>query len=280
MRLLLPLVLLCASIFAALPARADEVFVLDNGYTVRGFVVREDKERVVVRLAGFAEENRITLRPSEIHRRYKNVPAKHLRPIPKDDEPEPDTGGVLDTTPGQPRTIHYGALTETTAAGDAPTADAPTADTPTADTPTAKLPELDPSLRSEAYLTRLTRVTGLALPTSLEWRLLLGALVLTVLAVIVAGGTRVLGMKAASMHASTTLGLVLGVFLLADVYLSGEMLRADRALWIVPLQAAIWLIVAGTALDAPLSRTIPLLAMVLFTTTVFVFATGSLLVSV
>jgi len=270
-RILYAISLVFACVLAASPAEADEVFVLDNGYTVRGFVVREDAERVVVRLAGFAEENRITLQPSEIKRRYKNVPPKPLRRT-LDEDFEPPIGDVkLGLSSGPPRTVQYTDLPP-----------APRDDLGRSATRglSGRVPDTNPSLRSESYFGRLYRVSILALPPSLEGRLLLGVLLLTVLSVMVAGGTRLLGMRAPSMHASTTLGLLLGIFLVGDIFLSSEVLRADRALWLLPLQAVIWLGAARATLDAPLARTIPLFALVLFASTCFVFATGSLLVSV
>ena len=136
-----------------------------------------------------------------------------------------------------------------------------------------------PFLEKEGFFGRLQRKAVLATPSTIEGRVLLGVLLLIVMTVIVAGGTRLLGMKAASLHASTSLGLLLGVFLVTDILFSETLLRADRALWVVPLQVGIWLFVARSTLDAPLSRTVPLLAVVLFAATSFVFAVGSVLVA-
>jgi hypothetical protein len=251
----------------AAEVRAEEVFVLQNGVVLRGRVARETEERVVIRLAGFAEENTVTVRKREIRRRFTSrgtgsaAPADPLPPLPSG-YPLPPSGGESWTATGTP------------GPGSAP----PAPPTPTVfDEPA---PTAEPSLQSEGFFERLKRVTGLALPKSFEGLLLVAFLVFVVLTVLVAGGTRALGMKAPSLHASSSLGLLLGIFLAADFLLHGEILRADRALWILPLQAGVWLFVARTALDAPLSKTVPLFAFVLFGSTCFMFFTGSVLVSV
>ena len=260
--LLALLALLLALAATAAVAGAEEIFELDSGAVVRGKVVREDADRIVVRLTGLMEANTITLHAHEITRRYVGT---EPNPRPRDhandaEAPVPDvplTGHV-----GVPRTVRFGR------------------DGAQADPDAGGLPTTEPDLMRESFFERLARVTRMAFPHALEGRLLVGCLLLIVLAVIVAGGTRLLGMKAATLHASTTLGLMLGVCAFADILWHEEMLRADRALWLVPLQVVIWLATARALLEAPLSRTIPLLAVVVFASTAFLFATGSLLVSV
>ena len=51
------------------------------------------------------------------------------------------------------------------------------------------------------------------------------------------------------------------------------------ALWILPLQAGVWVATARALLDAPLARIIPLFSLVLFAATCFVFLTGALRVA-
>jgi hypothetical protein len=137
----------------------------------------------------------------------------------------------------------------------------------------------DRDLAKEGFFARLGRVTYVAMPETTEGRVLLGLLLLVVMTVLVAGGARLLGMRATSLHASTSLGLLLGVFLVSNVIWSDVLLRADRAMWLLPLQTLIWLGVARSLLDAPLSRTIPLLALVLFASTCCGFSIGAFLVA-
>ena len=264
MRFLLIPLCLCAALLAATPAWAEEVFVLDNGNVVRGRVVRESEDEIVIRLSGFVNENRITLRPSEVVRRFTSVDPNRKVGLPETVLDEAPDHAPLGPRNGVPRTIVLATDLRN----------------PHASAPGYDLPNGEVAMESEGFFARLRRVSLMALPESLEGRMVLGFLLLVVMTVLVAGGTRMLGMKAVSLHASTSLGLLLGVFLVIDILWSEDMLRADRAVWIVPLQAVIWLFVARSTLDAPLSRTVPLFSMVLFASTCFVWATGSLLVSV
>ncbi len=258
------LLCLCFLLYLGLApaAAAEEVFVLKQGSVVRGVAIRETEDRIVVRLSGFIDENRITLRRAEIARRFLledhvNTP----RRAPSDVE-APAQAVPLTGVAGVPRTIRLGPD----------------------GSPRQVLPSdasgSPPPLDAEGFLERFERRARLALPEALEGRLVVGLLLLIVFATLVAWGVRLLGMKSASVQASTTLGLMLGVFLVVDTLFQTELLRADRAIWILPLQALLWLGVACGSLEAPLSRSIPLLAFVLFGSSCFMFATGTLLVSV
>ncbi|MDA1195718.1 MAG: hypothetical protein O2894_11105 [Planctomycetota bacterium] len=265
---LLTLTLLALSLLAlAAPAAwADEVFVLDNDYVVRGQVVRETEDRLIVRLTGLMERNTVTLRRSEIVRRYEQGGPSSPPVARSGDADKPASGGsdLAAQVPagGMPRTTRYDEV-------------GAVAITPPTDDPR----DGDPPLARENFGERLARVTRLAFPSSFEGRLLVALLLLVALATVVGGGARVLGMKSPSLHSSTSLGLMLGVFLLGDILMHEEVLRADRALWILPLQAAAWLGTARTVLDAPLAKVVPLFSLVLFVATCFVFLTGSLLVA-
>ncbi len=254
-------------LLAGLPsvAVAEEVFVLEGGSVVRGTAIREMDDRILVRLSSYYDENTITLRRTEITKRYMLNDAGS----PKVEIPS-DVDAPTDLVPlqGQPGVPHTIVLAQDPARTEAGSDAKPT------------LPGGERALDSEGFFERLKRVGQDAMPPTLEGRLILGFLLLVMLSTLVAGGTRFLGMKAASLQASTTLGFLLGVFLVADTLFHGQLLRADRALWVIPLQGAIWLGVARASLEAPLSRTIPLLALMLFAATAFAFAVGSVLVSV
>ena len=262
-RHLLRLALFLLALGTAVPAWAEEVFVLENGSVVRGRIVRHEADSIVVRLSGFATENRITIRNSEIVRQYTAVDPKR-RPGDQPLIDDPVVPAAMSTSQdGVPRTV----LLAPDLIGSRRGPDGEV------------LPTGEVAIEKEGFFGRLQRKAVLATPSTIEGRVLLGVLLLIVMTVIVAGGTRLLGMKAASLHASTSLGLLLGVFLVTDILFSETLLRADRALWVVPLQVGIWLFVARSTLDAPLSRTVPLLAVVLFAATSFVFAVGSVLVA-
>jgi len=245
-------------------AEAEEVFVLAGGSIVRGTMVRETEDKIVVRLSSYYDENTITLRRAEITKRYLLKAGQAQRPEVAHDVDAPADAVPLQGMPGVPHTIVLASDEDLVGRG----------------VDGEPLPRAEPSLDSEGFLERLQRVVSQALPETLEGRLVLGGLLLLTLAAFVAGGTRYLGMKAASLQASTTLGFLLGVFLVADTIWHEQLLRADRAIWIVPLQGVIWLGVARGSLEAPLSRTIPLLALMLFAATAFAFGVGSVLVSI
>jgi hypothetical protein len=253
------LLALCLILLASAPAAADEVFTLANDYIVRGRVVRETEDKLVVRLSGLMDDNTITIRRAEIVKRQVQEDPTAERVVRTTDADASDHLGWK-APAAHPRTVRFAAdgRTEVTAEG---------------------LSEAEPELEREGFGQRLERVTRMAFPPSLEGRLLVGLLLFLALGAIVAGGARTLGMKSLSLHASSTLGLLLGVFLVGDILLHGELLRADRALWVLPLQAGTWLATARALLDAPLSRTIPLFSMVLFASMCFMFLTGSLLVA-
>lgn len=262
MRVLLCLACLLLGLALSAPAaQAEEVFILENGVVLRGFVVREADDKLVVRLSGFTEINQVTVRRSEIVRRYETKPYKPpVVMVPTDD----DTHGMeTPTIPGMERPSAAPGATATPG--------------PPVEKPAGSGRE--PTLESEGFFARLQRVTGMALPRSVEGLLLVGFLFFVLLTVLVAGGAKVIGMKAPSLQASSSLGILLGVFLAADIGLHHEFLRADRAIWILPLQAGIWLFVARTALDAPVGRVVPLFAFALFGSACFIFFTGSVLVS-
>lgn len=268
MRPLLPLLALLLACVAAPTAHAEdapaapadraiEVFKLENGFAVRGRVIRETDDKVVVRLSGTFENNTITLRRDEIQDRRVHVDPT-VKPIERIGDTDAPAAIQPSGTLAMPRTTRYDAD------GSARL---------------GRLPGDEPELETEGFGQRLVRVTKMAFPDSLEGRLLVGFLALLALSILVGAGARMLGMKSPSLHASTTLGFLLGAFLLADILLHDEMLRADRALWVVPLQVVVWLGTARALLDAPLSRIVPLFSMVLFTALCLMFLTGSLLVS-
>jgi hypothetical protein len=75
------------------------------------------------------------------------------------------------------------------------------------------------------------------------------------------------------------LAVLLGGILGADVLWNREMLRADRAIWVLPVQGLGWLTAAMGILRESPGRVILLFAFVLFSLTVAMFTAGAILVS-
>ncbi len=256
---LLPLAgLLGLWLLAAPPACAEEVLVLDNGVVLRGHVVRERDGQLTVQLAGFTGDSRVTVDVGRVVNRYRSIDREHaVRLAPPVGAPAagaPVPGGeALEPVPVY---------------------------APTAPPDDGLLPEEEPPPAAEPFFERLRRVTPLSLPRTPLGLGIMGFLLFVCLGALVTMGARWLDMGLPSLQAAWTLALLFGTFTVADLLLHHELLRADRALWVLLLQAVLWLGVAKALLESPTPRTILLLAFVVFGSLAFVFVTGALLVSV
>lgn len=252
-RLLACLLLACVGLGAwAGAAQAEEIFILDNGEALRGHVVRQDDEAVRLRLVGVMGDATVDIPRARIKRRFVSVDAAH-RPAREDPTDwmakarrvELPTGEE-DPGPGQP------AFT---------------------------LPEEEPSVGNEGFFQRLARVAVLALPPDHAGRTIIGLLFFAALLVLVLLGGRIAEIDEMGLGRATVLALLLGTILVIDVWFHAEVLRADRAVWILPIQGVLWLAVAMGLLRVGLGRTILLFAFVLFAVWVVVFSAGAILVS-
>jgi cbb3-type cytochrome oxidase subunit 3 len=250
--LLLPVGILLLLASLARPAAAEEVFVLDNGEVLRGWVVREDEEVVHVRLSGFMGEARVQFPAKRIVRRFLSVEKSSDRPT----TPKPDdwartakhVAAVPDVVPHERNLLH-------------------------------QIPAEEPSLRDEGFFRRMARVIVLSVPRDLPGRSILGLLLFGALLSLVALGGRVAEIDTMGAARAVALALLLGGFLALDVYLYKEVLRADRAIWIVPLQGLAWLTAAWTLTRCGGARAVLLFAFVLFSLAVVLFVSGAILVS-
>ena len=250
--LLLPVlvVLLLASL--AQPAAAEEVFVLDNGEVLRGWVVREDGDVLHVRLSGFMGEARVQIPSKRIVRRFLSVERTSDRP----ETPEPDdwartakhVASVPDVVPHDNQSVH-------------------------------QIPAEEPSLKDEGFFRRVARVIVLSIPQDLAGRAILGLLLFGALLSLVALGARVAEIDTMGAPQTVALALLLFGFLAIDVWMYKEVLRADRAIWIVPLQGLLWLASAWGLARCGGARAVLLFAFVLFSLAVVLFVAGAILVS-
>jgi hypothetical protein len=250
-----PLLLLLAAALlgtAAATAWADELVVLDNGSVLKGAVVRETKDDLVLRLSGFDHEAQVTIAKSRITRRHDLG----------------DTGSrttLLPVNPGEEAT-------------PAPTVAVlpPSHERTHAIEPPRRFEvEIEPSLESEGFFERLARVAARAIPQDPVGQTTLAALFVIALMAVVGMGGRMAEIETLTLPRSILLSLLLGAMLVADVLARGEMLRADRALWILPGQAALWLGVAALVLRENLGRIVLLFAFVLFS----ILTSGAILVA-
>ena len=261
------LALACLAVLVAARAHAqEEVFVLDNGTTFRGEVVRANDEDVEVRLSGFGRNASVTLARARIVTRFVPVDARTL--------PEavrlPDADWAAQSTPPDDREA------SPTAAAPEPTPDVgPEEAVPT----TTDVPEVEPALRDEGFFHRLARVAALSLPPSAAGRIALAGLLFVALLMLVMLGCRLAEIENLGLGRSAVLATVLGLFLGADVLLHDPLLRADVATWVLPVQAALWLAVAVPTLRCGLARSILLFAFVMFSLAVLLFTAGAILVT-
>lgn len=235
---------------AARPARAaEEVFVLDNGSVFRGHVVRVEDETVRVRLSGFGRDAIVALEKARIVNRF--VPA------------------AAPPVTSQPQT----AFKDWTAATRQATAEEKEASKP------PPLPAEEPDIHDESFFQRLARVTVLALPASTGGRAALGLLFLFVVVALIFLGARLVEVETMTTGIALLLGVLLAAAFVLDMIYYRDMLRADRAPWLLPLQAILWLGVASAALRCGFERVIVLFAFVSFSLAVAVFAAGAVLVA-
>jgi hypothetical protein len=246
------LVLLCA--WAGV-AQADEVFELDNGMVLRGTPVKETGTQVVLKLSGFSDEARITV----------------------------ETARIVHRRPGNRGPGMGPAETTLARATDAPTSG--TSDVPRMGTRTWVPPSLEddtleePEVHHEGFFERLRRVALMAMPGDVGTRSALGALFFAALLALVGLGGRLLEIEGLNLPRALVLAGTLGLVVLSDTLYRETLLRADRALWIVPMQAAAWLGLTLALTRCGLGKAVLLLAFLLFSLSVVSFTAGSVLIS-
>ena len=125
----------------------------------------------------------------------------------------------------------------------------------------------------------MARVIVLSTPKDTAGRAILGLLLFGALLSLVALGGRVAEIDTMGASRTVVLALLLGGFLAMDVWLYREVLRADRAIWIVPLQGFAWLTAALLLTRSGAARAVLLFAFVLFSLAVVMFVAGAILIS-
>ncbi len=248
-------------VLTAAAARAEEVVVLDNGVVLRGRVVREQEDRMTIQLSGFTTDSRVSVEKRRIVQRYVSIDRART--------PAPGPSEAIGAAP---------ALAPVRAPAPRVESLMPVYVAP--EWEEVALPVEEPPPAEEPFFERLRRVTPLSLPSSAMGLAIMGLLMFVCLAALVTMGARWLDMGLPSLQATWTLALLYGTFAVGDLALHRELLRADRALWVLLLQAVLWVGLAKALLETPTPRTVMLFAFVVFGSLVFVFVTGALLVSV
>lgn len=246
------LVLLCAW---AGTARADEVFELDNGMVLRGTAVKESATEVVVRLNGFADEARVTVETARIVRRRPGNTGRPVGPV------------------GAP-------LARATDLPHADGVDVPRLGSRTWTPPSLEAEPLEePGVHREGFFERLRRVALMAMPNDTLTRIMLGTLFFAALLALLGLGGRLLEIEGLNLLRAGALAGALGVMVLSDALYRDILLRADRALWVVPTQAVAWLVLTFGLVRCTPGKAVLLLAFLLFSLAVVSFTAGAVLVA-
>jgi hypothetical protein len=254
-RLLLALLGVVALVATALPAAAEEALVLDNGTVLRGTVVREDGGTVTFKLSGVGSDTRITIARDKISQRFPTVDPRRWREVAQ--VTKPVLGERVRTMePEAPGTAHV-------------TTSAP-----------MPLPAEEPDQQEETFFERTARRASLALPTNPASRAILAALGVAVLLCLVGLGSKMADIEGLTLARGTALALALGAMLAADLVWPRALLRADHGMFTLPLEVLGWVGFAAGLLRCGFGRAFLLLAFVVLSGCLVVFATGVVLVSV
>ncbi len=248
-------VVLLLSVVASSAARADEVFVLDNGMVLRGTAVAQNENGVVIRLADFVEDARVTVAAKRIVKRY-------------------DTS-AREATPNALGPMAF-ATDAPIAAGDQP---APFTGRPWNPGAVASAPLEEPSAHTETFFARLRRLGLMALPPDALSRVTIAVLLCGALLALSLLGGRLLEIEGLGPLPAVLLSAAFGTMVIADALYSDLLLRADRALWVLPGQALAFVGLAWGTLRCELGRAVLLLAFMAFSLSVLVFAAGAVLMA-
>jgi hypothetical protein len=246
-----------AAVFGSAPASAEEAIVLDNGAVLRGTVVRDDANGLLFRLSGVGGDSRITIPRERVQRRFTTVDPARWTEVARAAQP------LLEESPRMPASRPPPRAAETDAAPAA-----------------AVLPDEEPESHEETYFSRTARRAALAVPTDPGSRTLLSALALVVLLCLVGLGGKMADLPNLTLARGTSLALLLGAMIAADVLWPRALLRADHAAVVLPLQLFVWTATASTVLRCGYARSFLLLAFVLMSGMLAVFTAGAVLVSV
>jgi hypothetical protein len=259
-RLPLRLLLVLGAVCLAVGVASAEILILDNGTVLKGQVVKEGGSEVVLQLDGFRGEARVTVERRRIVQRLRLESDNPRGTASRSLVPEP-----VETASTGAREVDE-PVEETAEA--APRWQGPSEE-----------PASEPPMHREGFFQRLARVAIVGMPQDPVGRATLVVLVLIGLLALIGLGARIAEVETLSFVRAVILSILLGAILGADAVWSQELLRADRAIWVLPLQGIAWSAAAMGILRENAGRVILLFAFVLFSLTVAVFTAGAILVS-
>lgn len=248
-------------------ARAEEALVLDNGAILRGNVLRDDGTSLVLRLSGVGSDAKVTIDRRRVVQRFVTVePGVRLAA----DAPREAVASDVET-PRDP-------LPTTGPKPAAPLAKvAPLATSYVTPPP---LPEEEPRAAEETFLRRAARRAELALPQSAGPRAFLVVAGLLASICLVGLATKMADLPFAGLGRTTLLAVLYCALLTVAWVFSDTFARADRTAVLVPTLLVAWMGVAAAVLRCGLLQAFHLLAFVLVSSALVVFASAVVLVSV
>jgi hypothetical protein len=125
----------------------------------------------------------------------------------------------------------------------------------------------------------MARVTVLALPSDPLAQFIVALLLYVAILALVGMGMRLAEIDSMGLLRNGLTALVLAGLLAADVYFHAELLRADRAILVLPAEGVGWMLSASFLLRCGFARSVLLFAFVLFSLALVVFAAGAILVT-
>jgi hypothetical protein len=257
MRLALGFLLTAALLAAAVTtATADEeLFELSDGTVLRGYVMRESGDEMVIATSGFLGETRVSVEKQSIVKRH-----------------------VLRADKARPPVVETAAA-ET---GSAPRPESSIAPVRPADDWLAnrELPTGDPGPESETFVGRFIRLSKLAVPDTPDAKATLAFFAIVVLVILVSWGARLADLPNPSLAQASTLAALFGAAFMADLEFSDQLLRSDRAIWVIPVQAVAWIGTARAILGGTVARAVLLFTFILCSLLAVLFVAGAVLVTV
>jgi len=235
-------------------ARAEEALVLDNGAILRGSVVREDADALVLRLSGIGSDAKITIERRRIVQRFMTVEPNATPVVPAAAVPSSREAAA------PVRLVAQAPLLATVSLPD--------------------LPAEEPTAGEETFLQRSTRRAAMALPSEPGPRVFLAVAALLVVLCLVGLAAKMADVEGASLGKTTILALLFTAMVAITWSWSDMFARADRATVLIPIQLLAWVGFAAAILRCGLGRAFHLLAFVLVSAALVIFSAGVVLVSV
>ncbi|MDJ0975770.1 MAG: hypothetical protein QNJ98_15015 [Planctomycetota bacterium] len=249
------LIALGALAWSAPDASADEIFELENGVILKGYVMREEGDEITIRLTGFAKPSTVTVTKNRVRKRYAadlpTTSSSKLAP-PVYPTKTPGSGGIQASV--RPPDLDEDPLSE--------------------------LPADEPDIEDETFVGRFLRLAEVGLPETPHGKATIALLLLVVLMVLINGGARLADVDDLSFLSTLLLAGLLGGFLIADLLQYETLLRADRAIWVLPVQAVTWTVAARLLLGGSIGRSMLVFAFTIVSLLTVVFATGAVFVAV